>query len=217
MNVQISITSDFICPWCYIGEKRLARAIERLPAGIEVQLQWLPFELNPDMPPEGMDRETYLTHKFGSSERVQALQARIELAGRDDGATFDYQAIERTPNTFLAHRLSWLARREGKQRPFVEAAFQAYFAHGRDIGSASVLTEIAVGSGLDRSPVAALLSSGDGADSVRAMERIALERGIQGVPYFDVAGTAIVGAQPAETLLQTIIAAASGLAPPPAA
>jgi predicted DsbA family dithiol-disulfide isomerase len=217
MNIQISITSDFICPWCYIGEKRLARAIERLPSGIEVQLQWLPFELNPDMPPEGMDRGTYLSHKFGSWERVQAMQARIELAGGGDGATFDYQRIQRTPNTFLAHRLSWLAQREGKQRSFVEAAFQAYFAYGRDIGSAGVLTEIAVASGLDRNAVAAFLGSGNGVDSVRALERIGLERGIQGVPYFDVAGTAIIGAQPAETLLQTIIEAASRLAPRPAA
>jgi predicted DsbA family dithiol-disulfide isomerase len=217
MHIQISITSDFICPWCYIGEKRLARAIERLASGIEVKLQWLPFELNPDMPPEGMDRGTYLSNKFGSLERVQAMQARIELAGRGDGASFDYQRIQRTPNTFLAHRLSWLAQREDKQRPFVEAAFQAYFADGRDLGSADVLTEIAVASGLDRNAVAAFLSSGDGVDSVRALERIALERGIQGVPYFDVAGTAIVGAQPAETLLQTIIEAASRLVPRPAA
>ena len=89
MPIQISITSDFICPWCYIGEKRLARASERLPTGIEVELQWLPFELNPHMPREGMDRRTYLSRKFGSWERVRALQAQIVLAGRDNGATFD--------------------------------------------------------------------------------------------------------------------------------
>ena len=85
MPIQISVTSDFICPWCYIGEKRLARAIERLPSGIEVQLQWLPFELNPDMPPGGMDRRTYLSRKFGSSERAQATQDRIVLEKYCDG------------------------------------------------------------------------------------------------------------------------------------
>ena len=217
MPIPISITSDFICPWCYIGEKRLARTIERLPTGIEVELQWLPFELNPHMPPEGMDRRTYLSRKFGSWERVRALQAQIVLAGRDNGATFDYEAIKRTPNTFLAHRVSWLAQREGKQRALVEAAFRAYFADGRDIGSPDVLAEIAGDIGLDRNAVTAWLSSEDGADSVRALERMALERGIQGVPYFDVAGTAIVGAQPAETILQTIIDAASRIAPRPAA
>ena len=217
MRIQINLTSDFICPWCYIGDKRLARAIEHLPSGIEVQLRWLPFELNPDMPPGGMDRRTYLSRKFGSAERVEAIQAQIVLAGRDDGATFDYEAIERTPNTFLAHRLSWLAQREGKQRALVEAALQAYFTHGRDIGSPDVLAEIAAGVGFDRNAIAAFLSSGDGVQSVRALERTALDRGIQGVPYFDIGGTAIVGAQPAETILQTIVAAAGRLTPRPAA
>ena len=217
MPVQINVTSDFICPWCYIGEKRLARAIERLPTGVEVQLQWLPFELNPDMPHEGMDRRAYLSRKFGSWERVQAMQAQIVLAGRDDGTTFDYQAIKRTPNTFLAHRVSWLAHREGKQRELVEAILQAYFAHGRDIGSPEVLAEIAGGIGLDRDAVAAFLSSDDGVESVRALERIALDRGVTGVPYFDIAGTPIVGAQPADIILQSITAAASRLAPRPAA
>jgi predicted DsbA family dithiol-disulfide isomerase len=217
MHVPISITSDFICPWCYVGERHLARAIERLPAAIEVQLRWLPFELNPDMPSEGMDRRTYLSRKFGSWERIRAMQAQTVLAGRDDGATFDYEAIKRTPNTFLAHRVSWLAEREGKQRAWAEAAFEAYFARGQDLGSPEVLAEIASGSTLDGNAVAAFLGSADGVDSVRALERMAFERGIQGVPYFDIAGTAIVGAQPAETILQTIIAAANRLAPRPAA
>jgi len=217
MHIQISVTSDFICPWCYIGERRLARALERLPTGIEVQLQWLPFELNPDMPPEGMSRRTYLSRKFGSWERAQAIQARTVLAGRDDGVTFDYEAIKRTPNTFLAHRVSWLAQREGKQRAWVDAALQAYFAHGRDIGSPGVLAEIAAGIGLDRNAVAAFLSSDDGVEGVRALERIALELGVQGVPFFDIAGAAIVGAQPAETIYQNIIEVAARLAPRPAA
>ena len=216
MHIQISVTSDFICPWCYIGEKRLAHALERLPTGLEVQLQWLPFELNPDMPAEGMNRRSYLSRKFGSWDRAQAIQAQTVLAGRDDGATFDYEAIQRTPNTFLAHRVSWLAQREGKQRALVEAALQAYFAHGRDIGSPGVLAEIAAGIGLDRNAVAAFLSSDDGVESVRALERSALERGVRGVPYFDIAGAAIVGAQPAETIFQTIIGVAR-LAPRPAA
>jgi predicted DsbA family dithiol-disulfide isomerase len=207
MQIPISVTSDFVCPWCYIGERRLARALERLPKGIEVQLQWLPFELNPDMPAEGMDRRTYLTRKFGW-ERAVAMQTRIVLAGRDDGATFDYEAIKRTPNTFLAHRVSWLAQREGKQRAFVEAALLAYFAQGRDIGSKEVLAEVASGIGLDRDAVVAFLRSDDGSESVRALERTALEAGVEGVPYFDIGGTAVAGAQPAETILQTIMAAA---------
>jgi predicted DsbA family dithiol-disulfide isomerase len=129
MQTQINVTSAFICPWCYIGEKRLARAIESLPAGgIAVQLQWLPFELNPDMPLEGMDRRTYRSRKFGSWEHSQTMDAQTVLSGKGDGAIFDYGAIERTPNTFFAHRVSWLAQREGKQRAFVEAALKGYFA-----------------------------------------------------------------------------------------
>jgi len=208
MRVPITVTSDFICPWCYIGEKRLTRALEHLPAGIDVQLEWLPFELNPDMPPEGMDRSTYLSRKFGSWERIQAMQARIVLAGRDDGAIFNYEAVKRTPNTFLAHRVSWLAQREGKQRAFVEAALQAYFAEGRDVGSKAVLAEIAGGIGLDRDAIARFLDSEDGVESVRTLERTALDAGVNGVPYFEIAGTRIVGAQPAETIRQAIIEAA---------
>jgi predicted DsbA family dithiol-disulfide isomerase len=207
MQIPIRVTSDFVCPWCYIGEKRLARALERLPPGIEVQLQWLPFELNPDMPPAGMDRRSYLARKFGSLERVEAIQVQTALAGRDDGAIFDYAAITRTPNTFLAHRVSWLAGREGRQRAFVEAALQAYFAGGRDLGSPAVLVEIAGRVGLDRDAVTAFLSSDQGAESVRALERSALQAGVQGVPFFDIGGTALVGAQAPATLLQAITAA----------
>jgi predicted DsbA family dithiol-disulfide isomerase len=215
VHIPISITSDFVCPWCHIGEKRLARALEHLPSGIEVRLQWLPFELNPDMPPEGTDRRTYLSRKFGSWERAQALQAQIVLAGRDDGATFAYEAIKRTPNTFLAHRVSWLAQREGKQRAYVEAAFSAYFVQGRDIGSKRVLGEIANEIGLDQETVAAFLASDEAVELVRGLERTALQRGIRGVPFFDIGGTAIAGAQSAESILRTIVGAARRLAPNP--
>jgi predicted DsbA family dithiol-disulfide isomerase len=217
MQIQINVTSDFICPWCYIGEKRLARAIESLPASIDVQLQWVPFELNPDMPLEGMDRRTYRSRKFGSWERSQALDAQTVLAGRRDGATFAYEAIKRTPNTFLAHRVSWLAQHEGKQRAFVEAALKGYFAQGRDIGSKDVLAEIASEISLDRDAVAAFLSSDEGVESIRALERAARKRAVQGVPHFDIAGTVMVGAQPADAIRRAIIEAVGRLASRPAA
>ena len=216
MRIQINVTSDFICPWCYIGEKRLARAIESLPAGIDVQLQWLPFELNPDMPLEGMDRRTYRSRKFGSWERSQTMDTQTVLSGRGDGAIFDYEAIERTPNTFLAHRVSWLAQREGKQRAFVEAALKGYFTQGRDIGSKDVLAEIAGEVGLDRNAVAAFLGSDEGVESVRALERAARERTVQGVPHFDIGGIVVIGAQRADIIRRAIIEAADRLAPSPA-
>jgi predicted DsbA family dithiol-disulfide isomerase len=165
MQIQINVTSDFICPWCYIGEKRLALAIENLPAGIDVQLRWLPFELNPNMPSEGIDRKTYRSRKFGSWEQSRTTEAQTVLSGWGDGAIFDYEAIKRTPNAFQAHRVSWLARREGKQRAFVEAALKGYFAEGRDIGSKGVLVKIAGEIGLDRDAMAAFLDSNEGADN----------------------------------------------------
>jgi hypothetical protein len=115
MQIHIDVTSDFICPWCYIGEKRLTQAIASLPVGIDVQLHWLPFELNPDMPTEGMDRRACRSRKFGSWERSQAMDAQTVLSGKGDGATFAYDAITRTPNTFLAHRVSWLRAAFGDQ------------------------------------------------------------------------------------------------------
>jgi predicted DsbA family dithiol-disulfide isomerase len=217
MQIQINVASDFICPWSYIGEKRLARAIEGLPAGIDVQLRWLPFELNPDMPLEGMDRRTYRSRKFGSWERSQAMDAQTVLSGKGDGAIFDYGAIERTPNTFLAHRVSRLAQREGKQRAFIEASLKGYFAQGRDIGSKDVLAEIAGEVGLDRDAVAAFLGSDEGVESVRALERAAREPAVQGVPHFDIGGTVVIGVPRADIIRRAIIDAAGRLAPSPTA
>jgi len=207
MQIQINLTSDFICPWCYIGEKRLARAIEGLPAGVDVKLHWLPFELNPDMPSDGMDRKIYRSRKFGSWERSQAMDAQTVLSGKADDVIFDYAAIKRTPNTFHAHRISWLAQREGKQPAFVEAALRGYFAGGRDIGSKEVLAEIAGEIGLNRDAAAAFLESYEGVESVRALERAAYERDVQGVPHFDIGGAALVGAQPARVIRQAILKA----------
>jgi predicted DsbA family dithiol-disulfide isomerase len=166
---------------------------------------------------EGMDRRTYRSRKFGSWERSEAMDTQTVLAGRGDGTTFDYEAIKRTPNTFLAHRVSWLAQREGKQRAFVQAALKGYFAQGRDIGSKDVLAEIAGEIGLDQDAVAAFLSSDEGVESVRALERAARKRAVQGVPHFDIGGTVVTGVQRADIIRRAIIEAAGRLAPSPAA
>ena len=141
------------------------------------------------------------------------MDAQTVLAGRDDGVAFDYAAIERTPNTFLTHRLCWFAQREARQGAFVEAALRGYFALGRNIGSKDILAEIASEIGLDREVVAAFLNSDEGAEAVLVLERTARERAVQGVPHFDIAGTVMVGAQRADVIRQAIIEAASRLAP----
>lgn len=210
MPLTVKMTSDFICPWCLIGEIRLFRAIESLPAGIDVDVEWLPFELNPEMPKEGMDRKVYRSLKFGSWERSQALDACTVLAGRADGIQFDYDRISRTPNTFAAHQVSWFAARKGRQRAVVEGLLNGYFGQGRDIGTTEVLVDIATEAGLDPETVRRFLECGEGADAVRALEESSRLSGVQGVPQFDIDGTFITGAQRGKILRQAIIDAHEG-------
>lgn len=199
MTTRITITSDFICPWCFIGERRLAKALQALPADTDIALEWRPFELNPDMPPEGQNRKTYRSLKFGSWERSQLLDAQTVAAAADDGIAFNYEAMEKTPNTFLAHRLMRLAERHGLATAIARAVFSAYFEQGRDIGDAATLADIAAENGLDRQQAEAYLAGEDGADEVRAAEQEGRERGVRGVPLFDIAGETISGAQSVET------------------
>ena len=205
MPVTVTMTSDFICPWCLIGEKRLFLAIDSLPQGIDVKVEWLPFELNPDMPTEGMDRKVYRSLKFGSWERSLALDAHTVAAGKADGIAFDYDRICRTPNTFAAHRVSWLAAREGRQRAVVEGLLNGYFNQGRDIGDPAVLVEIAGEAGMYRESVRRFLDEEQGAGAVRALEASSRDTGIEGVPHFSIEGTIVTGAQRPKILRQAII------------
>ena len=207
MPVAVKMISDFICPWCLIGEARLRGAIEALPDGIDVEVEWLPFELNPAMPKEGIARKLYRTRKFGSWERSQTLDEQTVAVSKADRVVIDYDRIAKTPNSFAAHRLSWLAAREGRQRAVVEGLLKAYFAEGRDIGDRETLIEIAGEAGLEREAVRQFLIGEEGASEVRALEDSAHEAGVQGVPHFDIEGTIIRGAQNAETLQQVLVAA----------
>lgn len=205
MSITVKMTSDFICPWCLIGEKRLLRAISALPEGIEVDVRWLPFELNPDMQKEGMNRKVYRSFKFGSWEKSQALDAHTVAAGKADDIAFDYDRIDVTPNTFPAHRLSWLAAREGRQRAVVEGILQGYFSEGRNIGDLDVLAGIAESAGLDREIARQFLESEQGTEAVRALETSTRAKAVQGVPHFDIDGIIVTGAQRSEILRQVIL------------
>ena len=199
MQLKIEIVSDVICPWCFIGKRRFEKALQLLQPGIETEVHWRPFELNPDLPAGGMDRKLYRTRKFGSWERSQALDAQLAEAGAGEGIHFAFDRMERTPNTFDAHRVIWLADRQGVQDAVVEALFRAYFLDARDIGDREVLAQVAGAAGLD---VAEFLESGQGQQEVRADESWARQQGIQGVPFFLIDGGAetISGAQRPETL-----------------
>ncbi len=137
--LNLEVYSDAICPWCYIGKRRLEKAQRILGERYELRVIWRPFELNPSMPREGMDRKAYRSAKFGSWAKSQALDAEVAKEGASEGLTFAHAKIERTPNTFDSHRLVWLAGTQGKQDTVVEAIFRAYFVQGKDIGDRSVL------------------------------------------------------------------------------
>ncbi|MEO1017381.1 MAG: DsbA family oxidoreductase [Pseudomonadota bacterium] len=205
MTINVTVTSDFICPWCLIGERRLFRAIEGLPAEVDVEVQWRPFELNPDMPKAGMDRRTYRSRKFGSWERSQALDANTVTAAKADGVTLDYDRITRTPNTFAAHRLAWLAAQQGVQHAVVTALLEAYFVEGRDVGDVGVLAEIADEGGIDPARARAFLESEEGVTEVQTLLADVRLHGIHGVPHFDIEGLTVTGAQRPELLRQAIL------------
>ena len=140
MQLSVDLISDVICPWCFIGKRRLEKAIAAL--GKPVKVRWLPFQLNPTMPKEGISRRDYRIKKFGSWERSMQLDADIIAVGKQEGIHFAFDRMERTPNTLDAHRLIWLADQESCQDAVMEALFQAYFTEGRDISNCQTLIDV---------------------------------------------------------------------------
>ena len=196
--MKIEVASDVVCPWCYIGKRRLEKALE-LVDDVEIELRWLPFQLNPGMPREGMPRAEYRKAKFGSLERSRALDARVIAEGKSEGIEFAFDRIERTPNTTLAHQLIAAAPDQNK---VVDALFRAYFEEAKDIGDAAVLAEIAKQCGVDEWPQQAL--------DVSALEEEVRAMGVSAVPTFIFERrTGIAGAYPPEQLAEAIRQASS--------
>lgn len=197
--LTIDVISDVICPWCFIGKRRLEKALNGRPASV----RWHPFELNPDMPREGIERKAYRIKKFGSWERSQELDADVAAAGQGEGIAFNFDRQSRTPNTLDAHRVIWIAGERGVQDAVVEALFQAYFTDGHDLSDRGTLAGVAAGAGLDRAEIDELLASDKGLDVIRAAEEQARRLGVSGVPFFVVNGrVALSGAQPPELFRQ---------------
>jgi predicted DsbA family dithiol-disulfide isomerase len=188
MTITVDVISDVVCPWCWVGKRRLEKAIAAVAGSHEVVVQWHPYELNPDMPSEGMERRAYRTAKFGSLERSLELDAKLAAVGAGEGITFHFDRIERTPNTFDAHRLIRLAGEQGVQDAVVEALFRAYFTDGRDIGVRAVLLDVVAGAGLDRERAEVELDSNDSAAAIRAEESEGRRLGVEGVPFFVLNG-----------------------------
>jgi predicted DsbA family dithiol-disulfide isomerase len=184
---SIDVISDAICPWCWIGKAHLDAALEELRQdGLQFRIRWRPFQLNPDMPEEGVARDAYRAGKFGSLERSRELDAQVADAGRAAGLAFRHDLMTRTPNTIAAHRVIRTAEQADVQtdvqQAVVDALFRAYFQQGRDIGDAAVLDEIAAGAGLPG--IAAMLAGDDHRDAVLAEDMAARRGGISGVPSF---------------------------------
>jgi predicted DsbA family dithiol-disulfide isomerase len=202
--IRLDIYSDPICPWCMIGKTLLDRALEARPEH-PFAIAWQPFQLNPEMPAEGMDRRAYLEAKFGGPDGAAQVYGQIAEAAEQAGVAMDLDAIARTPNTLDAHRLIHWAGLEGKQAAVVEALFRAYFREGRDIGEREVLLDIAEAAGMGREMVARLFASDADLAETRTRDAHARARGIRGVPTFILAETHVVtGAQPTELWLQVI-------------
>jgi len=157
--VSIEVYSDVICPWCYIGKRRIERALTQVKEGTQAVITWRPFQLNPTMPKEGMDRTTYLETKFGSLKAFRQLEEQMLAAGRAEQISFAFDKLSRTPNTFNAHRLIWFGAREGLQDAVVESLFRGYFEEGADIGCVSTLVQLAERAGLKAETVERVLFS----------------------------------------------------------
>ena len=215
-DVVIDVVSDVVCPWCYIGKRKLETALAELrrrdPAA-EPSVRWHPFQLNPDLPPQGIPRGAYLHAKFGGETRAAEIYARVKAVGTDVGIAFDFDRIEIQPNTLPAHRLiAWSQEREdtGLTGDLVERLFQAYFVQGRAIGEPDELARIASEAGLELAAAQAMLASTENLAAVSAEDREARNVGINGVPFFIFNGsTALSGAHDPETLLEAIAAARS--------
>ncbi|PZQ99595.1 MAG: polyketide biosynthesis protein [Cereibacter sphaeroides] len=181
--IKLDILSDPICPWCYIGKGLLDRALEGRPDH-PFTIEWHPFQLNPDMRPEGYDRVEYLAARFGGQDRVVAATAQVEKAAKDAGLEIDFSKATRIPNTLDAHRLIHWAGLEGRQGAVVSALFRGYFREGRNIGDQATLAAIAGEAGMDRAVVARLLASDADRSETEARDRHARERGVNAVPTY---------------------------------
>lgn len=202
--MRIEVWADVVCPWCWIGEARLYRALEQRP-DVQAEIVWRPYQLQPDLPPEGKPWDEVVRDKFGGPERAREMFAHVAAAGEADGLRFDFERIAAHANTRDAHRLVLLAQEAGLGREMAEALFRANFQEGRDVGKTGVLADVAAQVGLDRDRVARFLGGDQLGRVVDESQAEARELGIDGVPFFVLEGKyAFSGAQPLETFVAVL-------------
>ena len=202
--IIIDVVSDVVCPWCYLGKRRLEQALALLP-NLPVTVHWRPFHLDPTIPKGGIDREEYLTKKFGSPEAVEESHQNLTMIGADEGIDYQFDRITRSPNTADAHRVIRWAAEDGLEEPMVERLFRAYFSEGEDIGDHDVLAALAEEVGLDGRDIADRLATDMDRDLIAAEVEQAQKIGVTGVPCFILDQRyAVMGAQAPEALAQAI-------------
>ena len=198
--LTIDVVSDVVCPWCYLGKKRLERTLAS-DEGAPIAVRWRPYQLDPSIPKEGLDRQTYMVNKFGNDGRIEAAHQRLSALGAEEGIAFAFDKIKRAPNTLDAHRLIRWAYAAGAQDRIVDRLFELYFEEGRDIGDRALLIETAAECGLDKAIVAKLFEDGADEDAVRAEIAEAQSLGVTGVPFFIFANRfGVPGAQTSDVL-----------------
>jgi predicted DsbA family dithiol-disulfide isomerase len=201
-ELRVDIVSDVMCPWCFIGKKNLEEA-SRIAEGVDLNISWRPYQLDPTIPQEGIDRRAYMIAKFGTEERLKTIHQRVEEAGKAAGIDFDFDAIEVSPNSMDAHRLIRWAGSVGPhvQNRVVARLFEVFFTQGGNVGDHEVLAGIAKDCGMDGELVRNLLAGDADRDAVRQEIALAQQIGVTGVPCFIIDGKhAVMGAQPAELL-----------------
>lgn len=202
--LPIDVVSDVVCPWCYLGRRRLAEALSMV-GPVPVAIRWRPYRLDPTIPPGGIERREYIERKFGSLTALDTAHANLVALGTAEGIDFRFERITRSPNTIDAHRLVRWASAIGAEDAAVEALFRGYFTEGRDIGEHAVLADIAGTVGLDPSKTAARLATDEDRAIVEAEIALAYKIGVTGVPCFILGQRhGVVGAQPAEVLARAI-------------
>ncbi len=211
--LTIEVVSDVVCPWCYLGKRRLERAIATLPDGT-IAVRWRPFRLDATIPPQGIDRQTYVTRKFGSVAAVDGAHRQLTEMGRAEGIAYRFDRITRSPNTIDAHRLVRWAADDGREDAMVERLFAAYFSEGLDVGDQAVLARLAGEAGLDEDTTARRLAGDEDRAEVAGEIDQAYRIGVTGVPCFIIDRRyAVIGAQPPEVIAAAIEQAASETAP----
>jgi predicted DsbA family dithiol-disulfide isomerase len=201
--IKIDVVSDVVCPWCYIGKRRLEKAMQQLSSEYTFEVEYHPFELNPHMPPQGINQRAYLTDKFGSEDRYEQITNHTTQVAATEGLTFNFDKQNTSPNTRKAHAIVQLAKLKGKELAVIEDLFKAYFTEGVDLSNNENLIAVAVQAGLDRESVALLLADENALKNIAVMEKEMSKLGITGVPFYIINSKyGISGAQTPETFVQ---------------